>query len=89
MPNKKSLAIIHIAKRDLGLDDDLYRDILRERFRKDSAAKLTQPQADQLIRYFKSKGWKPRQKTLPGFNLANDPMSRKIRALWLDGPRLK
>jgi len=86
MPNRGSLAKIHIAKKDLGLSDEEYRDILRARFRKDSAAKLSQPQADQLIRHFQSLGWKPKQKSLPGFggSLASDPMSRKIRALWLE-----
>ena len=42
-PSKADLAKIHIAKKELGLSDDVYRDILRSRFgkTKDSAAKLT------------------------------------------------
>ncbi|MDH4317916.1 MAG: regulatory protein GemA [Desulfobulbaceae bacterium] len=86
MPNRGSLAKIHIAKKDLGLSEEEYRDILQNRFGKQSSADLSQPQADQLIRHFQSLGWKPKQKSLPGFggSLASDPMSRKIRALWLE-----
>lgn len=83
MPSRKDLAKIHIAKKELGLTDDEYRDILRAHFRKDSAAKLTPVQAGRLLNHFKKLGWKPRQRTLPGMTLAADPMSKKIRALWL------
>lgn len=85
MPSKADLAKIHIAKKELGLTDEVYRDILKARFRKDSSAKLTPSQAFALIRHFERLGWKPsRQPTLPGMNIPSDPQSKKILALWIE-----
>jgi len=84
MPNQKNLAKIHIAKKDLGLSDDAYRDVLRNVCGKDSAAKLTDNQATRVLRYFESRGWKPKaQRSLPGLTLPRDGQSRKIQALWI------
>lgn len=59
MPNRSDLAKIHIAKKELGLDDATYRDILRDRYHLESAADLTPRQAADLIAYFRQKGWRP------------------------------
>jgi len=59
MPNRNALARIHIAKRDLGLDDVTYRGILRDRYQRDSAADLSDRQAADLIELFREKGWRP------------------------------
>jgi phage gp16-like protein len=59
MPNRRDLARIHMAKKDLGMDDATYRGILRERYRRDSAAELTPSQAADLIALFRAKGWRP------------------------------
>jgi len=59
MPNRRDLAKIHIAQKELGLDDATYRGILRERFRLDSAADLSPRQAAELIALFRQKGWRP------------------------------
>jgi phage gp16-like protein len=52
------LAKIHIAKKELGFDDETYRDILQTRYKKDSAAKLTRFEGEDLILHFKAQGWK-------------------------------
>jgi hypothetical protein len=59
MPNRSVLARIHIAKRELGLDDVTYRGILRDRYHRESAAELSDRQAADLIELFREKGWRP------------------------------
>ena len=85
-PSKADLAKIHIAKKELGLNDEEYRDILRYRFgpKKDSAAKLTPGQAFSLLNHFKTLGWKPKGPgKLPGLQVPPDGQSKKIQALWI------
>lgn len=59
MPNRADLARIHIAKKELGLDDATYRGVLWDRYRKESAANLTPREAADLIELFRQKGWRP------------------------------
>lgn len=85
-PSKADLAKIHIAKKELCLTDEVYRDILRARFgkSKDSAAKLTPGQAFSLLSHFQKLGWKPKSaQKLPGMEIPADGQSKKIQALWI------
>ncbi|MBR1778384.1 MAG: DUF1018 domain-containing protein, partial [Alphaproteobacteria bacterium] len=50
------IAKIHIAKAQLGLDDDQYRDILRRVTGKESASKCRYSQLVDLINEFKALG---------------------------------
>lgn len=84
MPSRADLAKIHIAKKELGLPDNVYRDILKTHFNRNSAAKLSPVQAGRLINHFKKLGWKPKQAKLPGMNVPNDGQSKKIQALWIN-----
>jgi phage gp16-like protein len=59
MPNRADLARIHIAKKELGLDDATYRGVLWDRYHKESAAYLTPGEAADLIELFRQKGWRP------------------------------
>jgi len=52
------IQLIHIAKGDLGLTDELYRDMLGEMFGAESSKDLTATQADQLIDEFKARGFR-------------------------------
>lgn len=52
------LAKVHIAKKDLGLLDDDYRDILSREFGVSSASKLNDRELGSLVDYFQSKGWR-------------------------------
>ncbi|MFC1524645.1 gp16 family protein [Thermodesulfobacteriota bacterium] len=85
MPTRSELAKIHIAKKELGLSDEEYRDILQHRFKKRSAKDLTHTQVQVLLGVFKLAGWKPKFRSVRGRNVpqATDPQSRKIRALWI------
>lgn len=79
-------AKVHIAKKELRLGDDAYRDILQRKFGKPSSKNLTQPQLVDLVEHFKSLGWKPRKKTPARAGkrpMDAKPVSRKARALWI------
>ncbi len=52
------LAMVHIAKKDLGLNSDEYEMILRG-FKVASAGELSIPQLERLVDYLKHLGWKP------------------------------
>ena len=54
-------AKIHIAKQHLKLADDLYRDILYSLFKVESCVDLNTRQADELLKHFKSLGWKQKR----------------------------
>jgi phage gp16-like protein len=58
MASRANLAKIHIAKKDLGLDDDVYRDILHVQFKKRSSRDLSDLQCTRLLQHFESLGWK-------------------------------
>ena len=60
---KKDLAIIHMAKAQLGLDDETYRQKLHGMFGKSSASQLTIDERRQLINSFKRAGFKVQRKT--------------------------
>ncbi|HHO49272.1 MAG TPA: regulatory protein GemA [Desulfobacteraceae bacterium] len=96
MPSKKNLAKIHIAKKELGLTDEVYRDILRNRFKVESARDLTDLQAATLLSLFRQRGWRPaigrkaksdsREKSRSGY-IAIRPgpaarQQRKVLAMW-------
>ena len=56
-PTHADLAKIHIAKRDLKLDDALYRGFLNILFGRTSAKDLTHAQVEELLEHLKSLGW--------------------------------
>lgn len=90
---RKDLAKIHIAKKDLVLDDETYRTIVREigKAESGSAAHLSPLGRARVLAHFRRKGWKSRQaenKTRPratptGDVLASDGQVRIIRSFWI------
>jgi hypothetical protein len=56
---KNWLAVIHVAKTQLSLTEEEYRDILKERFNVRSAKELTPEQGKDLMDHFKSIGFLP------------------------------
>ena len=62
----KDLQLIHVAKRELQLGDDLYRDILWTLFRRSSAADLDSYQRHRLLAHFRERGWRPQRRRDPG-----------------------
>ena len=92
-PNRQRLIrLIHVAKRDLSMDDDTYRAILLRIGKKASSADLTIPELEKVLEHLKRSGFKVRSKSKsapkpeqakPSRPLAQDSESKKIRALWL------
>lgn len=91
---QRLIRLIHVAKRDLSLDDDTYRAILQRFGNKSSSADLTVPELEKVLEHLKRSGFKVRSKgcaeaarrpVQPKSSrpLAQDAESKKIRALWL------
>jgi DNA polymerase III psi subunit len=57
MPDKARLAKINIAKKELRLTDEVYRDILSLHFQVESAVQLTDRQVTVLLNRFRAMGW--------------------------------
>jgi CBS-domain-containing membrane protein len=79
------LAKVHVAKKQLGLDEDTYRDVLRRMVDRDSAAGLNEVQLDRVIHEFKRLGWRPSADMRAG----RSKVGRLIRALWKEASREK
>lgn len=89
---RADLAKIHIAKKDLGLDDEVYRDILWTVARVRSAGDLDDAGRRAVLEHFRARGWKPApagRKSFPGrpHNVDSNPQLKKVEALLADGRR--
>lgn len=82
---RNTMAKIHIAKKDLALDDDTYRAMLIELTGKSSAKDLTGNQLGKVLHHLKSKGWKPRAPKASASQRRQDTTAEatKVRAMWL------
>jgi phage gp16-like protein len=77
------LATVHIAKKELGLGDDAYRDVLRRVTRRASAGELSARELVAVIEELRRLGWQP--KTPLGRNRrSGNPHVRKVWAVWGD-----
>lgn len=84
---KRQLAQIHIAKSDLGLDDDTYRAMLLDVAGVESAADLTAKGRRDVLERFISKGWenkKQRRGKSPNTAVWKASLMSKIGALLAD-----
>lgn len=92
MSRRAAMAKVHIARKELGLDEDTYRDVLARVTGHASSADCTDAQLGLVLEEFKAKGWTPKvmaggqkarkppsQKARP----ADHPSAKKARALWL------
>lgn len=90
---QRLIRLIHVAKRDLSLDDDTYRSILQRFGGKNSSSDLTVSELGQVLEHLKCSGFKVRYRgkpakpkavnARPSRILAQNAESRKILALWL------
>lgn len=77
------LAQIHIAKTQLGLDDDTYRDVMWTVARVRSSKDLDWTGRKKLLEHFKAKGWKPQPpKTAKTAKPAAAGQAGLVRVLW-------
>lgn len=65
MITKKQLQLIHIAKQQLNIDDDLYRETLEYRYNVSSSKDLSYNQASNFIGFLSEKGFKFKKKNKP------------------------
>lgn len=82
-PKSRLIQLIHVAKRDLQLDDDTYRHLLTETTKKESTRDMTVPQLERVLATLKARGFVVKAKNAGTRPQAKDPQSKKIRSLWL------
>nr|WP_262407279.1 regulatory protein GemA [Pseudomonas lactis] len=78
--------MIHVARRELRMDDDTYRLLLAGMTGLDGAtstADLSVPNLLRVLEQLKLRGFKVRPNNQPKRPLADDIQSKKIRSLWL------
>lgn len=76
---RAALAKIHIARKELGLDDAAYRAMLERVTGRTSAADCDHRQLGAVLDELKAKGWG----AAPARKTAQSPAARKARALWI------
>jgi len=86
-PNRLSLIkLIHVARRELRMDADIYRLMLAGMKGLDGAtstADLSVPNLLRVLEQLKQKGFKVRPNKAGKRQLADNDQSKKIRSLWL------
>lgn len=80
------LAMIHIAKKALGLDDETYRSMLFTVAHVNSSKELDYAGRLKILTHLKACGWKqkPPVKAKQKSPLAGEPQQKMIRGLWLE-----
>lgn len=79
---RKEIQLIHIAKQQLGMDDETYRAMLWSVARVKSSTELDFAGRKKVLDHMQACGFK-RTRQQPRA-LADDPQSKKMRALWLE-----
>ncbi len=77
MDKRRLIAMVHIAKKDLALDDETYRHMLKTVGGQASCGDMTLVQLEKVLTHLKQKGWKPKR----GKRTPPDRVD-KIQALW-------
>lgn len=84
---RRELAAIHIAKKDLGMDDETYRDMLFAVARVRSAADLDQGGRTAVIEHLRKSGFKRKEQVVaevregrPAFSAECRPLGGKLEA---------
>lgn len=85
----KELAMIHLGKKELGLDDDLYRAFLFDICGKESAAELQSSERRLVIAVMRGRGAFQKRNRRPHnfYEPSRHRMMAKIEALLLDGKK--
>ncbi|MCP4695301.1 MAG: regulatory protein GemA [Gammaproteobacteria bacterium] len=83
MSKNSDLAIIHIAKKQLGMNDDDYRDLIRNigKARSGSSKDLSDAGRARVLEHMKACGFKKKRKPRPS-GLASSAQVRMIHRLW-------
>lgn len=84
-PRRRAMtAKIHVAKKQLRLAEDDYRQILIDETGRASSADCTEAELERVLKRFEALGFKPLPKAGPAAHRpAQHPVARKARALWI------
>lgn len=86
------LAKVHLAKKDLRLDDETYRDVLERITGRRSSAECSVGELETLVAHFRAQGFVPKvvgggksgTASVPARRRAADhPVAKKARAMWI------
>lgn len=83
----RELAAIHVAKKQLALDDETYRDMLWAVGRVRSAGELDQSGRSAVIEHMRARGAKPAGNRRPKPALSKAKLIAKIRAMLIEADR--
>lgn len=85
-----SLAAIHVAKKQLGLDEDTYRGKLRIITGKTSAKEMTEDERQRVLTVFRNDGFTTAtgQRRPDGRQKLTGKFAKKLQALWIAGYNL-
>jgi phage gp16-like protein len=89
MSQRAAIAKVKIAAKELRLDDETYRAMLKRITGQSSAAHCDEVQLGRVLDEMKAKGWKPkvvqggRRGPSAKARPAQSPMAKKARALWI------
>ncbi|WP_048646583.1 regulatory protein GemA [Nitratireductor soli] len=72
-----ALATIHVAKKELGLDDETYRAVLVRVTGKSSAGEMNEAERQRVVEELRRQGFKRIKYGLEG------PFAKKLQALWI------
>ena len=76
-----ALAAIHVARKQLGLDEETYRAVLVRVTGKNSAGKMSEAERLRVVQELRRQGFKPASK--PSRSKAAGPYRGKLQALWI------
>ena len=76
------IKLIHVARRELQLDEPTYRTVLLASGKSESLSSMEVPAMEAVLKHMKKSGFKvrPQAKSRP---LSTQPSDSKVRALWL------
>lgn len=82
-----STAAIHVAKKQLGLDDDTYRAKLQKITGKSSTKAMSEPERQKVLQVFRNEGFAPAPaaRRPDGRAKLTGKYAKKMQALWIAG----
>lgn len=84
MNRRGLLAMVHIARKDLGLDEETYRSALEQVAGKASASELSDAELLRAVDHFRAHGWAPKAAGGKPRRQSDAPHVRKVWAIWGD-----
>lgn len=72
------MAMVHCAKKDLGLEDETYRAVLHEVTGHDSCRDCTDGELARVVEHFRARGWTPKKEG----KRSSSPAVRLVWVLW-------